>query len=189
MSNVPLNFCCKCLSLIFNNSAGLNFGAPSTAAPTLNFGAPATTSTGLNFSFSTPGAATATTTATTGNIFQGLGGLKPPTTTIATATATPTTTTASVGLGGITTQQTPTTTSKPEIVPKEQALPNEIMQTVEQFNAFIKEQKTCSSEVSRCCVKEYWKMEEDLEKLQKVTEKKLYFFIEQSKQIFEFISN
>lgn len=42
------------------------------------------------------------------------------------------------------------------------------MQTVEQFKNFIKDQKTYSSDVSRCCVKEYWKVQENLEALQKV---------------------
>lgn len=41
---------------------------------------------------------------------------------------------------------------------------------MEQFKNFIKDQKTYSSEVSRCCVKEYWKMDESLEKLQKVVD-------------------
>lgn len=122
----------------------------------MSFGAvtSATTSGHINFNITTPA-------MTSSSLFTGLGGLKPTITT---------TNTSSVGLGGITTQQQPTTTTKTEIAPKDQTLPNEITQTVEQFKNFMKEQKTYSSEVSRCCVKEYWKMEESLDKLQKVVD-------------------
>lgn len=140
---------------------GLNFGAATTAPSLGGFGATATpaASTGLSFNFAAP----ATTSST---LFSGLGGLKP--TTVTTAAAT--TTSASVGLGGVTTQQQQPAAAKTEIAPKEQPLPNEIMQTVEQFKNFIKDQKTYSSEVSRCCVKEYWKVEEELQKLKKMVD-------------------
>lgn len=140
----------------------MSFGG-ATTTPTLSFGAtPASApSTGLSFNFASPA-----TTAST--LFSGLGGLKP-TTAVAT-TATTSAAAVSVGLGGVTTQQQQPAAAKAEIAPKEQPLPNEIMQTVEQFKNFIKDQKTYSSEVSRCCVKEYWKVEDELVTLRKIVD-------------------
>lgn len=136
---------------------GLSFGNPTTSAPTLNFGAPATTASGgLNFNLGT---------STSGGLF-GLGGAAAKTT--ASTSAVATTTSFNAGLGGITTQQKPPTTTKTEISPKEQQLPNEILQTVEQFKNFVKDQKSFSSDVSRCSIKEFRVVESEIDAVNKL---------------------
>ncbi|XP_044254631.1 nuclear pore complex protein Nup58 isoform X2 [Tribolium madens] len=132
---------------------GLSFGATSTAAPSLSFGA-STATTGLSFG-----------TATTG--LGGLGSLGTSSTGL-NLTSTATTTTQSIGLGGIaSTQSKPGTNSstQKELPPKEQPLPNEFSQLVEQFKNIVQEEKNRSSDVARCSVKEFRKVESELDSL------------------------
>nr|CAH7729222.1 unnamed protein product [Callosobruchus chinensis] len=172
----------------------LSFGAPTTSAPTgLSFGTvqpsglfgstPATTSAptlGLSFGTSTsstvPTLGLGTSTTSSGGLTLGLGGT--PTVTsagstglfglggTATTTATlATTTTPSVGLGGIQTAQTKVVITQKEVPPKEQPLPNEILQTVEQFKEMVKLQKMYSSDIARCSVREFRKVEQEIDHL------------------------
>ncbi|KAJ3657427.1 hypothetical protein Zmor_009230 [Zophobas morio] len=129
-------------------SLGLNFGAASTAAPTLNFGAPATS----GFSF--------------GGATGGLGGVA--TSSVGLGLTATTTTQQSVGLGGVAFTQSKTGTStsaQKELPPKEQLLPNEFSQLVEQFKNVVQEEKNRSSDVARCSVKEFRKVETELDSL------------------------
>lgn len=74
------------------------------------------------------------------------------------------TTQANVGLGGIApVQQKSATSGKTELVPKEQTLPNELQQTVQSFKEFVKKQKSYSSDVARCSIKEFKKVESDID--------------------------
>ncbi|XP_044747808.1 nuclear pore complex protein Nup58 [Coccinella septempunctata] len=121
-------------------STGSTFGTASTAAPTLNFGFSTNTSTtggGLNFG---------TSTASTG--FS----LNTPSTSAAPV---------KIGLGGIQTSTSSSlgTTTAKEVPPKEQQVPNEIQQDIENFKNYIKQQKIYSSDVSRCCVKDFRSVE------------------------------
>lgn len=52
---------------------------------------------------------------------------------------------------------------KADIAPRDQPLPNEILQTVENFKNFVKQQKSYCSDVSRHSVKDIKKVEEDLD--------------------------
>lgn len=90
-----------------------------------------------------------TTTATTTGFALGLA--PPAITSTATALSA-----APVGLGGITEAKTPTTTSagQPEVPPRDQPLPNELQQAVEEFKKYIKAQKQYSSDISRFSVKD-----------------------------------
>lgn len=142
---------------------------PSTTPSTFP-AAPATTTTSL--SFGTP-IATSSTPASTGLSF-GLGGISIPKSTAATAPSTfgmgaqppqppPTHT---VGLGGISStppKLTTPTSTQAQIPPKEQPLPQEILQTVEQFKKFVQEQKNFSSEIARSSIKELRKVEADVD--------------------------
>jgi hypothetical protein len=73
-----------------------------------------------------------------------------------------------VGLGGV-----PSTQSKggsgaaaqKELPPKEQLLPNEFAHLVEQFKNVVQEEKNRSSDVARCSVKEFRKVETELDSL------------------------
>ncbi|VEN34918.1 unnamed protein product [Callosobruchus maculatus] len=162
-------------------SAGLSFG---TTQPSSLFGsAPATTSAptlGLSFGTSTsstiPTLGLGTSTTSSGGLTLGLGGTAAVTSAgstslfglggTATTTATlATTTTASVGLGGIETTQTKVVTTQKEVPPKEQPLPNEILQTVEQFKEMVKQQKMFSSDIARCSVREFRKVEQEIDHL------------------------
>lgn len=52
---------------------------------------------------------------------------------------------------------------KSDIPPRDQPLPNEILQTVEQFKTHVKQQKTYCSDVSRYSVKDIKKVAEELD--------------------------
>ncbi|KAF5304565.1 hypothetical protein FQA39_LY09616 [Lamprigera yunnana] len=146
--------------------------APSiTSAPSFGLSTPA-----VSFSF---GPTTATTAAPmlsfgTTTSLGGISTFKP------TTTATTTTTSLlpnfglasqltsgspkSVGLGGVNVKPIePATVGQSEIAPKDQLLPNELMQTVEQFKKFVQEQKHFSSEIARFSIKDLKKVEGDIE--------------------------
>ncbi|KAL3266674.1 hypothetical protein HHI36_010836 [Cryptolaemus montrouzieri] len=120
-------------------STGLTFGA-TTIAPTLNFGATSTSAAPGGLSFGT-------STASTGFTLN----------TAVTSTAPP----EKVGLGGIQTSTATSlgTTTAKEVPPKEQQVPNEIQQDIENFKNYTKQQKLYSSDVSRCCVKDFRSVE------------------------------
>ncbi|KAK5644007.1 hypothetical protein RI129_007852 [Pyrocoelia pectoralis] len=133
------------------------FATPATTTPSLSFGTPkvtstATASTGLSFGLG--GVSTTKPTTAISSTTFGLGAQPPP--------IPPRT----VGLGGI--SSTPPklaapTTTQAEIAPKHQPLPNELLQTVEQFKKFIQEQKSFSSEIARSSIKELRKVEADVD--------------------------
>lgn len=54
-------------------------------------------------------------------------------------------------------------TGKTELIPKEQPLPNELQQTVQNFKEFVKKQKTYSSDVARYSIKEFKKVESEID--------------------------
>lgn len=72
---------------------------------------------------------------------------------------------ANIGLGGIAPIQPKsiTTSGKTELVPKEQMLPNELQQTVQNFKEFVKKQKSYSSDVARFSIKEFKKVESEID--------------------------
>lgn len=149
-----LSFGAPASSATTTPSFGLGLGTTTTTASGLAFGAtPTTTSTGLGFGLG----------ASTG--LFGLGGTPAKTSTV---TTTVNVTPQNVGLGGITTQQKEPTTTKTELIPKDQPLPNELLQTVENFKNFVKEQKACSSEVSRCSVKDFRSVESEINNINKL---------------------
>ncbi|KAI4462878.1 nucleoporin p58/p45 nucleoporin-like protein 1 [Holotrichia oblita] len=136
-------------------SFNLSFGPTTTVAPTFNLTAPSTASTtGLNFGLGM-------TTQSTGLSF-GLGGIT--TTTSFSKPLTTTTTTSTqpqFGLGGIIHSTPKTEISTPgklEIAPRDQLLPNELQQTVESFQTYVKQQKHFSSDVARISSKEFRKV-------------------------------
>lgn len=141
---------------------GLGFGVPAstTAAPSFGFSAPTTSTGGLNFNL---GGSSSTTTA---NLGFGLGAS---TLTTSTPTSIPpaTSTSAPVGLGGIATNQTKATTvtTLKEVPPKDQPLPNEILQTVEAFKEMVKQQKQHSSDIARCSVRDFRRVEQEIDQL------------------------
>nr|CAG4638723.1 EOG090X0D34 [Cyclestheria hislopi] len=163
-------------------SSGFQFGAGTTAAPSFNFGtsAPSTnfqgfnvgsnlpSSTGVSFGTSTapslgfPQTTGLGATITSTPLFSGLS-----TNVVTTKPAAP-----SLGLGGI--NSTPfgggltTSTAQDKTDPKalkELSVPNEIMQTVEEFKKYVKEQKTMKEEVSRGSSKALEKVGEEVEAL------------------------
>ncbi|XP_031341167.1 nuclear pore complex protein Nup58 isoform X2 [Photinus pyralis] len=172
-------------------SATLTFGTTSlpattiAVAPTLSFplSAPSTTSstfssttptTTASLSFGTPVVASSMP-ASTGLSF-GLGGISIAKSTAASVPSTfgigaqppqPPPPARTVGLGGISSTPpkltTPTTSTQAQIPPKEQPLPQEILQTVEQFKKFVQEQKNFSSEIARSSIKELRKVEADVD--------------------------
>ncbi|CAH1112555.1 unnamed protein product [Psylliodes chrysocephalus] len=125
-----------------------------TPATNLPFGA-TTTSAVAGFGFGTTttsaAAASATNTGLSFNLGAGL-------------TSTPTTA-ASQGLGGQPTAQTKVVTTQKDITPKDQPLPNEILQTVEAFKELVKQQKLHSSDIARCSVRDFRKVEQDINQL------------------------
>ncbi|XP_018565206.1 probable nucleoporin Nup58 isoform X2 [Anoplophora glabripennis] len=139
---------------------GFGFGLSSTTAPTLGkppttvvggltFGVGAPTSTGLNFGL---GGATITSAATTN-----LNALS--------------TASSLVGLGGQASSQIKTgtvVTTQKEVAPKEQPLPNEILQTVEQFKEMVKNQKLYSSDIARCSIRDFKKVEQEIDLLNNI---------------------
>ncbi|XP_017772516.1 PREDICTED: nucleoporin p58/p45 isoform X2 [Nicrophorus vespilloides] len=142
-------------------NTSLNFGGTAaTSAPTLglSFGSSAATTTPLNFG-------AAATSAPSGGLSFGLGA-----NTLSfgnTPTAAPASSAAPVGLGGIasSTPSTGTATKTTEQAPKEQHLPNEIQQTVENFKNFVKQQKIYSSDVARYSIKEFRRVESDIDQV------------------------
>ncbi|CAH0560748.1 unnamed protein product [Brassicogethes aeneus] len=156
-------------------TATLSFPATSAAAPLggPSFGAQAATSAPQGLSFGTSSASsantlnfTATTTPASTGIFSlgGLGGTTAAISTVATsAVSTPV-----VGLGGVAASQSKTgakANAQKEISPKDQPLPNEIQQTVENFKNVVKDQKSHSSDISRCSVRDYRKVEQEIDLL------------------------
>ncbi|KAK9738315.1 hypothetical protein QE152_g9933 [Popillia japonica] len=135
-------------------SFNLSFGATTTAAPTFNLTAPSTVgSTGLNFGLGT-------TTQSSGLSF-GLGGMTTTSFSKPLITTTTTSTQPQFGLGGIINSTPKTEISMPgkqEIAPPDQLLPNELQQTVESFQTFVKQQKHFSSDVARISSKEFRKV-------------------------------
>lgn len=163
------------LGLSLSTPTPLNLGIATTStAPTLNFGGATSVAPTLNFS-ATPASASAVlnlgslASTTTSSPF-GLGGstLKPTVTTAALSTATTTTTQPIAGLGGLAAQQKPPATAKTEIAPKDQPLPNEILQTVENFKNFVKQQKSFSSDISMCSIKEFRNVEAEIDAVNKL---------------------
>ncbi|CAH1138849.1 unnamed protein product [Phyllotreta striolata] len=169
-------------------NATLSFGAPTSAAPafgaapaassSLSFGLNPPASTGIGFglaastatatpSFGSATAAPAFGTATTAATSFGGGG----TTAFnlgGTSCSAPTTTTTSYGLGGQPTAQTKIITTQKDVTPKDQPLPNEILQTVEEFKKLVKQQKLYSSDIARCSVRDFRIVEQDINQLTKL---------------------
>ncbi|CAH1974070.1 unnamed protein product [Acanthoscelides obtectus] len=138
-------------------SLGLSFGSrTSSALPTLGLGAATTTAAASgSLTLGLGGTPTSTSAGSTG--LFGLGG---------TTTAAPSaTTTPSVGLGGVASAQTKIVTTQKEVPPKEQPLPNEILQIVEEFKDMVKHQKAYSSDIARCSVREFRKVEQEIDHL------------------------
>ncbi|XP_045478785.1 nuclear pore complex protein Nup58 [Harmonia axyridis] len=139
-----------------------SFGTTATTAPTLNFGLSTNTSTGgLNFGTSTASSGAlnfGTSTATTGGLNFGTSAAP---TSFSLSNPTSSAAPVKVGLGGIQTSTSSTlgTAAAKEVPPKEQQVPNEIQQDIENFKNYIKQQKIYSSDVSRCCVKDFRSVE------------------------------
>ncbi|CAH1974067.1 unnamed protein product [Acanthoscelides obtectus] len=145
-------------------STGLSFGTTPQSSGLFGSTAPTTSAPSLGLSFGTStssalpalGLGAATTSAGSTGLF-GLGG---------TTTAAPSaTTTPPVGLGGVPSAQTKIVTTQKEVPPKDQPLPNEILQTVEQFKDMVKHQKAYSSDIARCSVREFRKVEQEIDHL------------------------
>ncbi|XP_028131195.2 nuclear pore complex protein Nup58 isoform X1 [Diabrotica virgifera virgifera] len=156
-------------------SAAPTFGAIATAAPT--FGAATTTAPTFGLGGTTaPAFGAATTTApslgfgtgittTSTSLNTSLGFNLGATTTSTVATTSSTTTTPSVGLGGLATTQAKVVTAQKDVTPKDQPLPNELLQTVEAFKGFVKQQKVYSSDISKCSARDFKKVEQDIKQL------------------------
>ncbi|CAH0389051.1 unnamed protein product [Bemisia tabaci] len=164
-------------------STGLNFGLGSTLGatkPTLSFGTPTSTTTaaptlgklpGLSFPSATS-TATAATSAPTGLTFSFStpASTQAGKTTGSTPATTTTTTTTFKGLGGVDPGQITSGTSTSagptdKVALKDNPIPNELMQTVEQFKSFVKTQKSISSEVARASVKPMDKISENVDSM------------------------
>ncbi|XP_017756673.1 PREDICTED: nucleoporin p58/p45-like isoform X3 [Eufriesea mexicana] len=120
---------------------GLTFGTP-VSSTALTFGTPAATATTGNITFGTP---TTTTTSLFGS--SNLLGSK-----LVTGTTTTTTSTTNKGLGGLDVYSSNKGLSQGNINPaavKENIWPPELLQTVEKFKEFVKEQKVLSSDIAR----------------------------------------
>ncbi|XP_060530262.1 nuclear pore complex protein Nup58 isoform X2 [Cylas formicarius] len=140
------------------SSLGLNFAA-SSAAPTIGFSTPSTSG-AVSF-----GLSTAATTTTSTSLGFGIGAGIPTTSTFSLTQAS--TTPPSIGLGGIATTQAKSAlvAAQKELPPKEQPLPNEILQTVENFKEVVKQQKQHSSEIARCSVRDFRNIEQEIDLL------------------------
>ncbi|XP_066245546.1 nuclear pore complex protein Nup58 [Euwallacea similis] len=158
--------------------AGLLGSTTTSTAPTLSFMASSNTTTTMPAATSGFGFGTATTT---GNFGFGLpqpavAAAAPSATTVSlgfgvsTAAATSisaVTTSTPVGLGGVATlnQSKVAVTTQKEVAPKDQPLPNEVLQTVEQLKEFVKQQKVHSSDISRCSIRDFRKVEQEIDQL------------------------
>ncbi|XP_043264707.1 nucleoporin p58/p45 isoform X1 [Colletes gigas] len=123
---------------LFNN---LTFGT-ATPSNSLTFGAPTNTSSTGNVTFCTP---TTTTSLFGGSITSGLLGSKP-------FTSTNATTVTNKGLGGLDVSVNNKGLSQGSSTPataKDNVWPPELMQTIDKFKEFVKEQKVLSSDISR----------------------------------------
>ncbi|XP_043508293.1 nucleoporin p58/p45 isoform X3 [Frieseomelitta varia] len=118
---------------------GLSFGTPATSS-TLTFGAPSATTTTGNVSFGTP--TTTTSLFGSGNLLGSKLG------TIGTTTTTSTT---NRGLGGLDVSSSNKGLSQGNTnsTAKENVWPPELLQTIEKFKEFVKEQKVLSSDIAR----------------------------------------
>lgn len=127
-------------------SAAPNFGATTTAVPSFGATSTATPLFGLTSSTATSSAATPST-----GLGFNLG-----------ANTSTTPATSSAGLGGLATTQTKIVTTQKDVTPKDQPLPNEIHQTVESFKEFVKQQKIHSSDIAKCSIRDFRKVEQDI---------------------------
>nr|XP_023021769.1 probable nucleoporin Nup58 [Leptinotarsa decemlineata] len=135
---------------------GLTFGVPTSVTTTasLSFGLGTATTTNAPPSFGLGG-----TTTSAPSLSFGLGGTAAstaPSTSLTSTTAPPV-----VGLGGVAPAQTVVSKQK-DVSPKEQTLPNEIVQTVDAFKEMVKKQKVYSTDISRCSVRDFRKVEADI---------------------------
>lgn len=151
---------------ITSTAPTLSFGTPQTTAQAttgFSLGAPATTSSAPSLTFGTAaptlslgGVQPATTQASFGSL------LPPPSTTVAT-------TTPSVGLGGIdinANKPQVTNEGKPESTKvKETQVPKEIIQSVEEFKTYLKQQKTLSSDIVRTSDRKLKSVTEEIQRL------------------------
>ncbi|CAH1175853.1 unnamed protein product [Phaedon cochleariae] len=150
------------------STPGFGFGlgaatssAPTSAAPSFGFGqggtlAPSTTPASVGFSLGGP-------TATTASSFSlGLGG------STASAVAAASVAPSIVGLGGVATTQAKAVSAAKDVCPKEQPLPNELLQTVDAFKEMVKQQKLHSSDIARCSVRDFRKVESEIDTLTKL---------------------
>ncbi|KAJ8927144.1 hypothetical protein NQ314_020417 [Rhamnusium bicolor] len=148
-----------------NTGLGFASGPFSTPAvstnPALSFGAPTLSTSGLPFNTTTTSVSTGGTAnpfGTTGFSFGTSNSVTPALgTSVASRTA-----------GGLASSQTKTgavVTIQKEIPPKEQPLPNEILQTVEQFKEMVKLQKLHSSDIARCSVRDFRRVEQEIDLL------------------------
>ncbi|PSN40192.1 hypothetical protein C0J52_12891 [Blattella germanica] len=171
-SAAPLGFQGLSTTTAAKPLGGLSFGTTTTtaAAPATGFSLSAATSTAQTPGFTLGG------TSTAGGLF-GLGLSKPllGTSTVTTTTAiSAPTTTASIGLGGVDTSQTKpgltgTSPGRPDAkAVKENQIPHEILQTIESFKLFVKNQKGFSSDIARGSVKPLHKIQEDTESLKQM---------------------
>ncbi|XP_050593178.1 nucleoporin p58/p45 isoform X2 [Bombus affinis] len=119
---------------------GLSFGTPATTSA-LTFGAPSATATTGNVTFGAP--TTTTSLFGSGNLL----GSK-----LATSGTTTTTSTTNKGLGGLDVSSSNKGFSQANTNPtaaKENIWPPELLQTIEKFKEFVKEQKVLSSDIAR----------------------------------------
>ncbi|KAJ8944018.1 hypothetical protein NQ318_021733 [Aromia moschata] len=144
------------VNLFGTQSSNLNFKSNefvTSAQPSGFFNTPSSApTTGLNFAVSS----TATTT--------GFGLSDTKTVTSTNINSMP----AVVGLGGLASSQTKTgatIVAQKEISLKDQPLPNEILQTVEHFKEMVKQQKLHSSDIARCSVRDFRKVEQEIDLL------------------------
>ncbi|XP_057657708.1 nuclear pore complex protein Nup58 [Diorhabda carinulata] len=152
-----------------------SFGTASTAAATPTFGNTLTATSSLPVTTSTPSFGNFTTT-TAAPSFGATSTATPLFGSAATSSAaapstglgfnlsatTSAPTTSSVGLGGLATTQTKIVTTQKDVTPKDQPLPNEIHQTVESFKEFVKQQKIHSSDIAKCSIRDFRKVEQDI---------------------------